>query len=70
MPNANFPMPNANSKKKNNDLVNVIKNRLNDSKDGIGEMSENDIEIKNHMKQWILLKGFLILMGKIKKDED
>ena len=50
MPNANFPMPNANSKKKNNDLVNVIKNRLNDSKDGIGEMSENDIEIKNHMK--------------------
>ena len=38
---------NTDSKKKNNDLVNVIKSGLSDLKNEIEEMSENEIEQPN-----------------------
>ena len=41
---------NTDSKKKNNDLVNVIKSGLSDLKNEIEEMSENEIEIEQPNK--------------------
>ena len=41
---------NIDNKKKNRDLINIIKNGLSDSKDEIEKMSEDEIEIKKPYK--------------------
>ena len=51
-------------KRKKNHLINVIKSGLSYLKDEIKEMSKGEIKLKNHLKQWILLKRFLSLIGK------
>ena len=56
--------------KKNNELVNIIKSGLSDLKDEIENMSEDEKELNNQIEWCILLKRFLILIIKIKKDKD
>ena len=60
----------TNVKKKNNDLINLIKSGLIHLKNEIKKMSKNEIKIENQIKQQILLKRFFTLIDKIKKDKD
>ena len=48
-------------KQKNSKFVNVIKSGLNDLKNEIENMSEEENKLKNQMRQQILLKEFLRL---------
>ena len=59
-------------KNKNEDkkLVDLVKSGLNDLKDEIKEMSENEIEIERPDKMVILLKRLLSLIDRIKEDKD
>ena len=67
--NTNFQRPSdilkvaytTNEKNKTNSLVNVIKSGLNDLKNEIENMSEEENKLKNQMRQQILLKEFLRL---------
>ena len=47
---------NTNDKKENSDLVNVIKDELSDSKNEIEDMGEEEKQVKNQMRQLMLLK--------------
>ena len=58
------------NKNENKKLVDLIKSGLNDLKDEIKEMSENEIEIERPDKMVILLKRLLSLIDRIKKDKD
>ena len=58
-----------NNPEKNKKLVNVIKSGLKDLQEEIEEMSKEQREIKNQMKQQILLKRFLSLINN-KKQKD
>ena len=57
-------------KNKNNDFVNVIKSGLGDLKDDIEKMSEGEKKLKNQIKYQKLLRKFLILIKKFKKNRD
>ena len=57
-------------KNKNNDFVKVIKSGLGDLKDEIEKMSEGEKKLKNQIKYQKLLKKFLILIKKFKKNRD
>ena len=57
-----------NDRKKNNQLVNIIKSGLSDLKNEIERMSEDEIKIEKPYE--ILLKRSLSLIGKTKKDKD
>ena len=62
-----------NDKKKNNQLVEVINSRLRDFKEEIEDMNEKQKNLKNHIKQQILLKKSLNrknLMNKNKNKKD
>ena len=50
--------------------MNIIKSGLIDLKDEIENMSEDEKELNNQIEWCILLKRFLILIIKIKKDKD
>ena len=59
-----------NDKKKNSKLLNVIKSGLSDFKNETENMGEKKKKLKNQMRYWMLLKKFLSLTNKIKKDMD
>ena len=58
------------NKNENKKLVDLVKSGLNDLKDEIKEMSENEIEIERPDKMVILLKRLLSLIDRIKEDKD
>ena len=58
------------NKNENKKLVDLVKSGLNDLKDEIKEMSENEIEIERPDKIVILLKRLLSLIDRIKEDKD
>ena len=50
--------------------MNLIKSRLRDLKEEIEQMSEDKSKTKKPGKKWMLLRIFLSLIDKIKKDKD
>ena len=60
----------TNNRRKNEKLVNVVKNGLSDLKDEIKEMSENEIEKEKPYKIVNIVERFVSLIDKIKKDKD
>ena len=53
----------AKNRKKNERLVNVIKTGLSDLQNEIKEMSDDELKLKSQIRQQILLKRFLSLIG-------
>ena len=59
----------TNDKEKSNELVNVINNGLKDLKEEIKNMPEKEKKLKTQNLQQKLLKIFLSLVNKNKKDK-
>ena len=60
----------ANDKNKNNNLINVIKSGLNDLKNEIKKMSENEIEIEKPDKIVDIVQKILKFNRQIMKGKD
>ena len=61
---------NLNDRKKNNQLVGIIKSGLSDLKNKIEKMPENEIKIKKRHKIMDTVERSLSLIDKTKKDSD
>ena len=74
----NFQMPTAilkalytfNDRKKNNELVNIIKSGLSDLKNEIERMSKNEIKIEKQYELVDIVEKILEFIDKTKKDKD